>query len=43
VAPALSDAVVAEDRPVFFVVLDVEKNEESDVEGRRIVSDIITE
>jgi hypothetical protein len=42
VAPVvLSDVVVAGDRPAFFVVLDFEKNEESDVEGRTIVSDII--
>lgn len=41
VAPGLSDAVVAEDRPAFFVVLDFEKNEESDAEGRTIASDII--
>ena len=41
VAPVvLSDVVVAEDRPAF-VVLDFEKNEESDAEGRTIVSDII--
>lgn len=40
-APALSDVLVVEDRPAFFVVLDFEKNEESDAEGRAIVSDII--
>ena len=40
-APALSDVLVAGDRPAFFVVLDFEKNEESDAEGRTIVSDII--
>lgn len=33
--------VVAEDRPVFFVVLEFVKNEESDAEGRTIASDII--
>ena len=42
-APALSDVLVAEDRPASFVVLDFEKNEESDAEGRTIVSDIIME
>ena len=41
VAPALSDVGVAEDRPAFFAALDLEKNEESDAEGRTIVSDII--
>lgn len=42
VAPVvLLDEVVAEDRPAFFVVLDFEKNEESDAEGRTTVSDII--
>lgn len=42
VAPVVPlDEVVAEDRPAFFVVLDFEKNEESDAEGRTIVSDII--
>jgi len=41
VAPVPSEVVVAEDRPAFFVVLDFEKNEESDVEGRTTVSDII--
>ena len=42
VAPVvLLDEVVAEDRPASFVVLDFEKNEESDAEGRTIVSDII--
>lgn len=41
VAPALSELVVPEDRPEFFVALDLEKNEESDPEGRTIVSDII--
>lgn len=42
VAPVVpSDVVVAEDRPAFFMVLDFEKNEESDAEGRTIVSDII--
>ena len=41
VAPALSDEAVVEDRPPFFVVLDFEKNEESDAEGRTTVSDII--
>lgn len=41
VAPALSDVVVPEDRPPFFVILDFEKNEESDAEGRTTVSDII--
>ena len=42
VAPvAVSDVVVVEDRPALFVVLDFEKNEESDAEGRTIVSDII--
>ena len=40
-APALSDVGVSEDRPGFFAVLDFEKNEESDAEGRTIVSDII--
>ena len=37
----LSGVVVAEDRPASFAVLDFEKNEESDAEGRTIVSDII--
>lgn len=41
VAPALSDVGVAEDRPAFFAALDLEKNEESDAEGRTIASDII--
>ena len=43
VAPVVSDVVVAEGRSAFFVVLDFEKNEESDAEGRTIVSDIITD
>jgi hypothetical protein len=41
VAPVPLDVVVAEDRPAFFTDLDLVKNEESDVEGRTIVSDII--
>ena len=41
VAPGPPDVVGAEDRPESFVVLDLVKNEESDAEGRRIVSDII--
>jgi len=40
-APALSDVAVTGDLSAFFVVLDLEKNEESDAEGRTIVSDII--
>lgn len=41
VAPVAPGAVVAEDRPAFFVVLDFVKKEESEAEGRTIVSDII--
>lgn len=41
VAPVPPEVEVAEDRPAFFVVLGFVKNEESDAEGRTIVSDII--
>ena len=41
VALGPSEVVAAEDRSAFFVVLDFEKNEESDAEGRTTVSDII--
>jgi hypothetical protein len=41
VPPVPLDVVVAGDRPAFFTDLDLVKNEESDVEGRTIVSDII--
>jgi len=40
-AAALSEVVAPEDRPAFFVVLDLEKNEVSDAEGRTTASDII--
>lgn len=41
VAPVVLSDAVAEDRPASFAVLDFEKNEESDAEGRTTVSDII--
>ena len=42
-APAPSDVLVVEGRSAFLVVFGFEKNEESDAEGRTIVSDIITD